>query len=330
MEKSELGHRPGGKRLPTLGYRVGAPAGGTSNGKAIVGRELQLHIPACGLRNGIRENQEAEGKEPQCSHRSRATSEMGNYTRSAVCAAGTVDCLSRQSEKFLIGQSRKFLLTAKNWKGRTNRDEPGGTRLAGVVEAGENRRVHAGASRREDGRQRPLGAKAAGAHENRWRRGCRARTAGPVVEPADRRTDAGACRRVAEAAGVARLRADVRQRAVGQAARHRRQQGDGARMDGVGRAMEGAVAQTRRGAFLAAATERLRRVGAVGHVESRLAGGARRSRALPGEVDRRCHQPRWSQRPLKTGTFYFARKRNFLLCLDTRANWDPANWVSRQ
>src|ERR1035438_5711609 len=76
MEKSELGHRPGGKRLPTLGYRVGAPAGGTSNGKAIVGGELQLHIPACGLRNGIRENQEAEGKEPQCSHRSRATSEM--------------------------------------------------------------------------------------------------------------------------------------------------------------------------------------------------------------------------------------------------------------
>src|ERR1017187_5774159 len=153
---------------------------------------------------------------------------------------------------------------------------------------------------------------------------------GPVVESADRRADTGACRRTAEAAGVARLRADVRQRAVGQGARHRPQQGDGARMDGVGRAMEGAVAQTRRGAFLAAATERLQRVGAVGHVESRLAGGARRSRALPGEVDRRCHQPRWSQRPLNTGTFYFARKRNFLLCLDTRANWDPANWVSRQ
>src|ERR1039458_10542990 len=99
MEKSELGHRPGGKRLPTLGYRVGAPAGGTSNGKAIVGRELQLHIPACGLRNGIRENQEAEGKEPQCSHRSRATSKMGNYTRSAVCAAGTVLSPDSRSEE---------------------------------------------------------------------------------------------------------------------------------------------------------------------------------------------------------------------------------------
>src|ERR1035438_2429338 len=37
-----------------------------------------------------------------------------------------VTLLSRQSEKFLIGQSRKFLLTAENWKDGTNRDEPGG------------------------------------------------------------------------------------------------------------------------------------------------------------------------------------------------------------
>src|ERR1039458_7815416 len=101
--------------------------------------------------------------------------------------------VSRQSEKFLIGQSRKFLLTAKNWKGGTNRNEPGGTRLAGVVEAGAGRSRHTAASRREDGRQRPLGADAAAAHEDRWRRGCRARIAGPVVEPADRRADAGAC-----------------------------------------------------------------------------------------------------------------------------------------
>src|ERR1017187_5695365 len=123
-------------------------------------------------------------------------------------------CVSRQSEKFLIGQSRKFLLTAENWKDGTNRDEPGGTRLAGVAEAGAGRCRHAAARRREDGRQRPVGAKIAGAHEDRWRRGCRARTTGPVVEPADRRADAGACRGVAEAAGVARLRTDVRQPAV--------------------------------------------------------------------------------------------------------------------
>src|ERR1019366_387889 len=120
----------------------------------------------------------------------------------------------------------------------------------------------------EDGRQRPLGAKAAAAYENRWRRGCCARTAGPVVEPADRPADADAGRGVAEAAGVVRLRADVRERAVGQAARHRRQQGNGARLDGSGRAMEGAITQTRREAFLAAATERIRGGGAVGDRKS--------------------------------------------------------------
>jgi hypothetical protein len=33
-------------------------------------------------------------------------------------------------KKFLIGQSRQFLLTAEDWKDETNRDEPGGTRVA--------------------------------------------------------------------------------------------------------------------------------------------------------------------------------------------------------
>src|ERR1019366_8602610 len=72
--------------------------------------------------------------------------------------------VSRQSEKFLIEQSRKFLLTAENWKDGTNRNEPGGTRLAGMVEAGQGRCHDAGAGGGEDGRKRPLGAKAAEAH----------------------------------------------------------------------------------------------------------------------------------------------------------------------
>src|ERR1035437_729573 len=100
--------------------------------------------------------------------------------------------VSRQSEKFLLEQSRKFLLTAKNWKDGTNRDEPGGTRLAGVAEAGAERGGHAAAGGGEDGRHRSLGAKAAGAHEDRGRRRCGARSAGPVVEPVDRRADTGA------------------------------------------------------------------------------------------------------------------------------------------
>src|SRR5664279_1275421 len=128
--------------------------------------------------------------------------------------------MSRQSEKFLIGQSRKFLLTAENWKDGTNRNEPGGTRLARVAEACAGRCRDTAVGGGEDGRKRPLGAKVAETHGGRWRRRCRARTAGPVVEPADRRADAGASHRTAEAAGVARLRTDVRERAVGQATRH--------------------------------------------------------------------------------------------------------------
>src|SRR4051794_2179334 len=109
--------------------------------------------------------------------------------------------VSRQSEKFLNGQSRKFLLTAKSWKGGTNRDEPGGTRLAGVAEAGAGRSGHAAAGGGEDGRERSLGAKVAGAHEYRRRRRCGARATWPIVESADRRGDATASDRVAEAGG---------------------------------------------------------------------------------------------------------------------------------
>ena len=47
-------------------------------------------------------------------------------------------------------------------------------------------------------------------------------------------------------------------------------------------------------------------------VASALGSSTRRD---PGAADRTYHG--WSHRPLKTGTFYFARKRNFLLCLDT-------------
>src|ERR1039457_863689 len=48
-------------------------------------------------------------------------------------------------------------------------------------------------------------------------------------------------------------------------------------------------------------------------VASALGSNTRRD---PGAADRTYHG--WSERPLKTGTFYFARKRNFLLCLDSR------------
>src|ERR1700688_2455839 len=199
--------------------------------------------------------------------------------------------MSRQSEKFLIGQSRKFLLTAEDWKDGTNRDEPGGTRLAGMAEEGTGRSDHAATRRRKDGSKRSVGTKVAGAYEGRWRRGSSARASEPAIEPAYRRPDTGASRRVSEATGVARLRANVRERATGAAAQNHSEQGNGARMDDGGRALESAVAQARRGAFLAPAAERIRRAGSVGYIQSRLAGGARRSGALSGAGDRRCHQP---------------------------------------
>ena len=162
--------------------------------------------------------------------------------------------------------------------------------MAGVAEEGAGRRGDTTAGRRKDGGERSVGAQAVGAHEDRWRRRCGARSTRPDVEPADRRADAGACDGAAEATGVARFRADVRRRAVGQTTRHRREQGDGTRMDDGGRVVEGAAAATRRDAFLASATERVRRVGAVGHIESRLAGRQRRDGSVLSANDRRCHQ----------------------------------------
>src|SRR5213594_4150902 len=59
--------------------------------------------------------------------------------------------LSRPSEKFLIEPSRKFLLTAVRQKDGTNRDEPRGTRLVGLVEASQRREDDAAGSGGADG-----------------------------------------------------------------------------------------------------------------------------------------------------------------------------------
>src|ERR1700722_6817699 len=78
--------------------------------------------------------------------------------------------LSRQSEKFLIGQSRKFLLTAARLKDGTNRDESVGAGQAGMAEAGEGKGDYSARGGREDRGQRALGAQAAEADEEE--RGC--------------------------------------------------------------------------------------------------------------------------------------------------------------
>ena len=60
-------------------------------------------------------------------------------------------------------------------------------------------------------------------------------------------------------------------------------------MDGGGRDVEEQAAKGRGRCMLAAAAEWVRRVGAVGHLGSRLAG-RKRAGALPGADDRRCDQ----------------------------------------
>src|SRR6266446_9249084 len=79
--------------------------------------------------------------------------------------------MSRPSEKFLVEPSRKFLLTAARLKDGTNRDEPRGTRQAGVAETGQGWIDHAARSGQQDRRERPVGSQAAEADEEARRRG---------------------------------------------------------------------------------------------------------------------------------------------------------------
>ena len=64
--------------------------------------------------------------------------------------------VSRQNEKFLYGQSRKFLLTADGLRDGTNRDEPKGAGLAALVEAGPGLDDHAAAGGRMHEGNRPV------------------------------------------------------------------------------------------------------------------------------------------------------------------------------
>src|ERR1700694_2998643 len=91
--------------------------------------------------------------------------------------------VSRPSEKFLIGPSRKFLLTAARLKDGTNRDEPRGTGLAGLVETSPRREDDAAGNSGKDGRERALGAQAVAADEAARRRGGGAWTERMILQP---------------------------------------------------------------------------------------------------------------------------------------------------
>src|ERR1051326_3800753 len=122
-----------------------------------------------------------------------------NRWRIAACRV----CLSRQNEKFLIGQSRKFLLTAERLGYGTNRDEPRGTRLVGMVKAGPRRDGDTAKRGRGHGCERAVGTQAAGQNGNARRWGGGSRVARKAFQPADRCKHATASDEDFATAGVA-------------------------------------------------------------------------------------------------------------------------------
>src|SRR5229473_3200546 len=111
------------------------------------------------------------------------SSEMANYITKASRVHGCGMGLSRPSEKFLVEPSRKFLLTAARLKNGTNRDEPRGAGLAGLVETSPRQENDAAGNGRTDGRQRALGAQVASADEETGRCGGGAWAAGTCLQP---------------------------------------------------------------------------------------------------------------------------------------------------
>src|ERR1035441_9322543 len=143
------------------------------------------------------------------------------------CASYQKSCLmSRQSEKFLIGQRRKFLLTAVRLKDGTNRDEPTGAVWAGLAETSQGRKHQPAGGRPEDGRERPMGKEAAQADDQARRRGGRAWAARAALQSQAAGRDSTTSCDAFEATGLARFRPDIRQPTAGQTAWDRSQRRD--------------------------------------------------------------------------------------------------------
>src|ERR1039457_4675255 len=118
--------------------------------------------------------------------------------------------VSRQSEKFLIGQSRKFLLTAVRLKDGTNRDEPTGTGRAGLAETSQGRKHQPTGGRPEDGSERPMGEEVAQADDQARRRGGRAWATRAALQSQAAGRDSTTSGKAFEATGLARFRPNVR------------------------------------------------------------------------------------------------------------------------
>src|SRR6202035_513299 len=184
--------------------------------------------------------------------------------------------LSRQSEKFLFGQYRKFLLTPPSWRDEsrgTNRDESGRARQVALVEAGEGQEGDAEESGGADGSQPAVGAQAGEKDEAEGRRGGCARPARPKIQPQACGENAAGSDRPGPAR-VRRLRPHTGQRVFGREARHLRKQRNSAEVDDRRGDLESGPGQAGGSAWLACTPQLLGRTGAVGHHRTRLAGRA--------------------------------------------------------
>src|SRR5436190_22856733 len=130
-----------------------------------------------------------------------------------------------------------------------------------------------------------MGKEAAPTDRQAGRCGGGARVARTSIQPQTAGQDTATSAGDPEAAGLARLWADVRRRTIGQAPPNPGGQRDAARLDDRGRDVEEPAARASGRASVATAAKRVRRVSPVGHVGTRLAGGER-TRAISGADDR--------------------------------------------
>src|SRR3984957_19043552 len=206
--------------------------------------------------------------------------------------------MSRPHEKFLLEPSRKFLSEREKLGGGTNRNEPKGTRLAALVEAGRIETDYTSESGRADASERTVGEEIISAQKARRGSGGDPWAARRAVEPAVAGPAAEASPR-AGAARVPRFWSDADRRISGASTWPGGRQGDGAEMDDQRGAVEAKAGASRASAYLASTAGESGRIGAVGYQRACLAGESRARQDVLGGNDRRRYQ--YAVRALRGG-----------------------------
>src|ERR1700683_5354152 len=188
--------------------------------------------------------------------------------------------------------SRNVRLTRSRWgSGRTRSSDydPAGARPSGSAEESRQEVDHAPTSGNGNGRQRTASTTDVEEAEEGGRQGgtawiTRARLEAEVQPGDARSSDAGAGAR-----SVPGVRSDAGQRIPGQETWHRDGTGSGTAIDAGRGIVARRAAAGGAGARVARAAQQPRGAGAVGHLDTRMAGGAR-GKDVPDPHDRRCHE----------------------------------------